>query len=143
MPVWLIWLIAAGGFSGAELLGGDLVLVMLAGGAGAGAAAAALNAPFVLQVLIAALVATLLVFGVRPLAKRRLAAGDGGRFGVERLVGYEAQVLRQVDTRGGRVRIGGQEWSARPFDPADVHAVGTTVKVMHIDGATAVVWDGP
>ena len=95
-----------------------------------------------ISVVVAVLVSSALVFGVRPVAKRQLAAGDGGLFGVDKLVGRDAIVLAQVDVHSGRVRLGGQEWSAKPFDPLDVYAVGDTVRVLHIEGATAVVWGG-
>lgn len=143
MPSWSIWLVVAGVLAGGEALGGDLVLVMLAGGAGAGAITAAVGGPFLLQVIIGSLVAILLVAGVRPLAKRHLGAGHGGSFGIERLVGCDAVVVQTVDRHGGRVRLEGQEWSARSFDPTEVLSVGDTVKVLEINGATAVVWNGP
>ena len=43
----------------------------------------------------------------------------------------------------GRVRIGGEEWSARSYDETDetlVIPVGRTVDVMQIEGATALVY---
>ena len=40
---------------------------------------------------------------------------------------------------GGRVRIGGEEWSARSYLDDDVFAEGQTVDVVQIEGATALV----
>jgi membrane protein implicated in regulation of membrane protease activity len=37
------------------------------------------------------------------------------------------------------VRIGGEEWSARSYLDSEVYAEGTTVDVVRIEGATALV----
>ena len=50
------------------------------------------------------------------------------------------RVTEQVDARDGRVKIGGDVWSARTMDPTQVLEPGTHVTVVEIDGATAVVW---
>ena len=41
---------------------------------------------------------------------------------------------------GGRVRLNGAEWSARVHDPNQNSPAGTRVRVVAIDGATAMVW---
>ena len=142
MSAWLIWLLAAVVLAGAEALSGDLILVMLAGGAAAGGITQGATDSFVAAVVVAAVVATLLMLGVRPYARRRLLAGDGGRFGVDRIVGSEALVLEPVDQYGGRVRVQGAEWSARAATPGDWYAAGTPLHVVDVDGATAVVSHG-
>jgi membrane protein implicated in regulation of membrane protease activity len=48
-------------------------------------------------------------------------------------------VLEQVDGHGGRVKIGGEVWSARSFDTERVLEAGDTARVVRIDGATALV----
>ena len=50
--------------------------------------------------------------------------------------------MREVSEQGGTVRIDGEEWSARPCDPYAParHPRGTTVSVMSIRGATALVY---
>ena len=65
------------------------------------------------------------------------------RFGVDALVGRSAQVVREISSHGGTVRIDGEEWTARPCDPHDpayVIPAGATVSVMAIRGATALVY---
>jgi membrane protein implicated in regulation of membrane protease activity len=140
VPPWLIWLIAAGVLAIAEALSLDLVLIMLAGAALAGAGAAALGAPVALQVGVFAVVAIGLVGVVRPLAKRRLELPSSERTGIDALRGRNAVVVRTVDQHGGRVKLAGEEWSAEAYDPTQVLPVGSTVQVMEIRGATAVVW---
>ena len=140
VPAWLIWLIAAGVLAIAEALSLDLFLIMLAGAALATAGVAALGAPVAVQVGVFAITALGLVAVVRPLAKRRLDLPSSERTGIEALKGRNAVVIRTVDQHGGRVKLAGEEWSAEAYDPTQVLEVGTTVQVMEIRGATAVVW---
>ncbi len=139
MSAWVLWLIAAAVLAGAESLSGDFVLLMLAGGAVGGAGAAAFGAPPVLQAVTAALIAGLLVAFIRPVAKRHVTV-PGHLTGSAALVGREAVALTAVDARGGRVRLNGQEWSARSLGSTPI-LPGTRVHVLRIDGATAVVLD--
>jgi membrane protein implicated in regulation of membrane protease activity len=140
MHAWLIWLIIAAVLAGAEALSLDLVLIMLAGGAVAGSIAAGLGLPPALQILIAAAGSAGLLLVVRPVAKQHLTVRNH-LTGTEALVGKDAIVLSRVDAAGGRVRLNGSEWSARASDHRQVIEAGTTVQVIEIAGATAVVWD--
>jgi membrane protein implicated in regulation of membrane protease activity len=125
---WLIWLIAAGALVVAETLSLGLVLIMFAGGALVAGGAAALG----------------LLMVVRPIARRHLEnTAEISRTGIEALVGRTATVLRTVDAKQGRVKIGGDEWSAQSYDATQVLEVGRTVRVMEINGVTAVVWGEP
>jgi membrane protein implicated in regulation of membrane protease activity len=142
MPPWLIWLIAAGVLAGAEALSANLVLIMLAGGAVGGSVAALIGLPVPLQAIVALLVGLALLMGVRPVARRHLMSHDGYPTNAAALVGKKAVVLQSVDANSGRVRLNGAEWSARSLDGRRVIAVGETVEVVEISGATAVVWDG-
>lgn len=143
MPAWLIWVIAAGVLAGAETLSLDLVLIMCAGGAAGGAITAAAGGGAVLQVIVAIVSAALLLGVVRPVAKRHLVGIGTHQTGSAALVGKQAVVLSAVDAHDGRVRLNGAEWSARSYDRTQSLAVGETVRVMEIDGATAVVWQEP
>jgi len=139
----LIWVIAAGVLAGAETLSLDLVLIMCAGGAAGGAITAAAGGGAVLQVIVAIVSAALLLGLVRPVAKRHLVGIGTHQTGSAALVGKQAVVLSAVDAHDGRVRLNGAEWSARSYDRTQSLAVGETVRVMEIDGATAVVWQEP
>ncbi|MDQ6937135.1 MAG: NfeD family protein [Actinomycetota bacterium] len=142
VDAWLVWLIIAGVLAGAEIVSIDLVLIMLAGGAAAASAAAAMGAPASVQVLVAIVVSTGLLVGVRPVAKRHLTAPSSIDNSAA-LVGRQAVVLEAVSAHGGMVKLNGGQWSARAFDQRQLIAAGATVTVMEINGATAVVWDGP
>jgi membrane protein implicated in regulation of membrane protease activity len=61
------------------------------------------------------------------------------RSGTAALVGTRAVVLERVDADHGQVKIGGEVWTARPYDEDDVFEPGARVDVMKIDGATALV----
>jgi membrane protein implicated in regulation of membrane protease activity len=140
MQAWLVWLIIAALLAGAEAISLDLVLVMLAGGALAGSITAAVGLPPAVQVAVAIVGAAALLGAVRPVAKRHLTSREHP-MGTDALVGKEAIVLTRVDATGGRVRLNGSEWSARSSDHKQVIEAGTTVQVIEISGATAVVWD--
>lgn len=135
----LWWVIAALVLIGAELLSLDLILLMLAGGAFAAAIDAALGGSTMAQVAVAAIVSLLLLVFVRPLALRHLQVPRHTRTGVEALVGTRGFVLERVDGRDGRVKLGGEVWSARTTGDSVVYEPGLTVHVVRIDGATAVV----
>ena len=62
------------------------------------------------------------------------------RTGTAALEGAKAVVLQRVDGMGGRVRIGGEEWSARSYVQDEVFDPGTQVEVAQIEGATALVY---
>jgi membrane protein implicated in regulation of membrane protease activity len=141
MQAWLIWLILAAVLAGAEALSLDLVLIMCAGGAAAGGIGAAAGLPPAAQVAIAVAGALALLLFVRPVAKRHLTGSGTTRTGIEALIGTQAIVTSKVDARDGRVRLGGSEWSARAYDETQVIPVGSSVQVIQISGATAVVWD--
>lgn len=123
---------------GVEALTLDLVFASLALGAVVGAIVAALGAPVLAQVIAAVIAAMLTLFVLRPIGMRMLKSG-GAATNVDALIGAAALVTERVDARGGRVKIGGEIWSARSArDDANFQA-GTDVVVRSIDGATAVV----
>lgn len=139
MPVAVIWLIAAVVLGIMEVLSLDLVLIMLAAGALAGAGAAALGAPFFVQAGVAAGVALLGIFAVRPIALRHLKSTPKSLTGIDALIGQKVTVLEEVTAQGGRVKLNGEIWSARleeAWDPLPVQSQGTVVEIR---GATAII----
>ena len=141
MPASLIWLISALGLAGAEVLTGDMFLLMLSGGALAAAGSSwLLGAPVWVDGAVFLVVSLLLLLLVRPAIRRRLTAGQGLPEPVKALEGKPALVLDQVSRHHGQVKLDGEVWSARAFNSGDSYETGDRVTVMHIDGATAVVW---
>lgn len=139
----LAWLALALVLGAVEVATLDFVFVMLAGGALAGSLAAAFGAPFAVSAVVAVLSALLLLVLVRPLLARRLRAGSPTLTGTAALVGRDAVVLETVGEHGGRVRLAGEVWSARTADRATTVLPGRTVRVVSIEGATAVVASAP
>ncbi|MCP3769461.1 MULTISPECIES: NfeD family protein [Streptomyces] len=140
MEPWLIWLIVAAVLAAAEIFTLTAALGLLSAAAlvTAGCAALGLSPPF--QFLVFAVVATVTVLFVRPLAVRHVLQPPGARFGVEALVGRAAYVVSEVSGLGGRVRIDGEEWTARAYDETLVIPPGKTVDVIEISGTTAFVY---
>jgi membrane protein implicated in regulation of membrane protease activity len=138
---WAAWVGLAVLLGVIEVTTLDLLFLMLAGGALAGAGSAALGAPFVLQVVIALVTAVAMLGVVRPVALRHLQTPSVSRTGVAALVGAKGVVLERVDAHSGLIKLAGETWSARSFDPHTAIEPGTAVDVMQIDGATAVVYE--
>lgn len=137
----LIWLIVALGLAGAEVLTGDLFLLMLGGGALAAAGSSWLfpALPIWANGIVFLVVSVLLLVGVRPALRRHLASGKGLADPMKELEGKSALVLDKVARHEGQVKLDGQVWTARPLNENDVYQPGDHVTVVHIDGATAVV----
>ena len=142
MDPWLLWLIAAGLFAAGEIVSLDLVLLMFAGGAVAGMTVALLGGATVLQMVAFIALSGVLLALVRPIATKHLTQRTPLQLdGVDNLIGRTAKVTREIDFDGGRIRIGADEWSARTQHSGESFAVGDVVRILQVDGATAVVGD--
>ena len=138
--MWESWLALAVVFGVLELVSLDLFLVMLAGGAVVGAATAAVGGPIPLQIVLAMITAVGLLGVIRPSVVRRLHSGPDLKIGADALIGKRATVLHElVHGTPGRVKIGGEEWTAEPYDEDDRIEAGEVVDVVQIKGATAYV----
>lgn len=141
MPGWVIWAIAALALAVGEVFTPGLFFLGPVALAALPALVVALiggGAVLQLIVFIAGAAASLLL--VRPIAKAHLRMPAELRTGTAALSGARAVVLQRVDADGGRVRIGGEEWSARAFMDGDVYEPGDRVEVVKIEGATALVY---
>jgi membrane protein implicated in regulation of membrane protease activity len=140
MPDWVIWVIVAAVLAAGEVLAsftfilGPIAIAALVPAivAGVGGPAEAQLAAF-----IVASVASLLL--IRPIARRHLRTPARIRTGTAALIGSRALVVDRVDSDSGQVKIGGEVWSARPYDEDDVYEPGARVEVVQIEGATALV----
>ncbi|MGW7530502.1 NfeD family protein [Streptomyces sp. NPDC054783] len=140
IDAWVWWLV------GAAALGIPLVVTampefgMLAVGAIAAAVAAGLGLGAVIQVLVFVVVSVALIAVVRPIAARHGRQLPQLATGVDALKGRQAVVLERVDGfGGGRIKLGGEIWSARALDTDRAYEVGQEVDVVDIEGATAIV----
>jgi membrane protein implicated in regulation of membrane protease activity len=139
---WLLWLIAAGLFAAGELASVDFVLLMFAGGAVGGMLVALAGGAVALQFLAFVAISLAMLAVVRPIAKRHLTQGQPEQLdGVQVVVGKTARVTRAVDRHSGRIKLGADEWSARSQHEGEAFAIGATVRILQVEGATAVVGD--
>ena len=142
MPAWLIWAILAVVLAVGETATPGLFFlgpVALAAVAAGIVALADVGAALQLIVFIAVSIASVLF--LRPLARHHLHMPAALRTGTAALEGTKALVLERVDANGGRVRIGGEEWSARAYLDDGIYEPGARVEVVKIEGATALVFE--
>jgi membrane protein implicated in regulation of membrane protease activity len=137
---WVVWAVVAAALGIGELLTpGLFFLGPVALAAVAAAITAALGAGSVAAAIVFLVCAVLSLAVLRPLARAHLHVPAISRTGTAALVGRRGVVTRKVDGHGGRVRIGGEEWTARAYVDGEEIAEGTSVDVVEIQGATALV----
>jgi membrane protein implicated in regulation of membrane protease activity len=138
--LWETWLMIAVALGVLELISTDLILIMLAGGALVGMVVALFGVPVALQIVLALVTAVGLLAVIRPSMVHRLHAGPTLRTGADALIGERGFVLEPLShSTPGRVKIGGDVWTAKPYDEDDQIEAGATVDVVSIKGATAYV----
>lgn len=140
MTAWLLWLVLGAALGVAEILTLTLYLGLIAVGAVAAAVVASVGAPALVQAVVFAVVSGGLVVAIRPVARRHGTATPQIRTGAAALVGRTAIVVQPVAAGQGQVKIGGEVWSARPYDGRQAIPVGAVVDVLEIEGATALVY---
>jgi membrane protein implicated in regulation of membrane protease activity len=140
MEAWVVWLIVAGILGVAEVLTLTLALGLIALAALAAGFVGVIGLPLPVQIVAFAVSAGAGVGFVRPIALRHIRQPPPLRSGTAALVGREAIALTEVTRHDGRVKIGGEEWTARPYDPDVVIPRGAFVDVLAIEGATALVY---
>lgn len=139
MPAWVAWAVAAVALAAGEAATAALVLGPIALAAAVAAIVAAAGGGVVLQAAAFVLGSVAALGILRPIATRHMKVPPHVRTGAAALIGSSATVLEQVDRDGGRVKIGGEVWSARCYDEDEVIEPGAHVEVLKIDGATALV----
>jgi membrane protein implicated in regulation of membrane protease activity len=141
MAGWVIWAIVAVGLAVGEILTPGMFFlgpVALAAVLAAAVAAAGAGLGVELVVFIAAAIASLAF--LRPIARAHLRMPAQLRTGTAALVGARGIAVERIDAHGGRVKIGGEVWTARAFDEAQVIEPGEKVDIVKIEGATALVY---
>ncbi|WP_194837993.1 NfeD family protein [Nocardia sp. XZ_19_369] len=140
----IIWLVAGILLAAAEMLTGDLTLIMLGTAAlGTAGVSAIAGTSLVVDAVVFGVLTLVLFLGVRPILRRRFGTPPPTPTNVDALQGKSALVLEEVAAHAGQVKLGGEVWTARPMDESEVYEPGTKVYVMRIEGATAIVWKGP
>jgi membrane protein implicated in regulation of membrane protease activity len=141
MPAWLIWAIVSVLLAIGEIFTpGLFFLGPIALAALAATVTAAVGGPIWLQIVVFGAGSFAAVGLLRPIAKAHVKMPRAIRTGAAALEGTKAVVLQPVNSHGGRVKIGGEEWSARSYVPDEEFDVGAEVEVAQIQGATALVY---
>lgn len=139
--LWVGWGLLAAALATLELLTLDLTLLMLASGAVAGGITA-LIVPGLwwLQVLVAVVVAFLTLFVLRPTLLEKVRNAPGYRSSTDSLMGSTGEATAEVTGISGEVKVEGQLWSARAFDPDMTIEPGQAIEVYDRDGVTLLVY---
>jgi membrane protein implicated in regulation of membrane protease activity len=140
MVAWIVWLIVAAVLGVAELATTTFALGIIAIAALVASAVGAVHLGLPFQLLAFIIAAAAGLGFVLPIARRHIRQPPLLKTGPAALVGRSAQVLEEVTGHSGRVRIGGDVWSARSYDETLVIPAGSAVDVMQIEGATALVY---
>ncbi|GAA1451286.1 NfeD family protein [Mycobacterium cookii] len=138
--LWETWLALSIALGVAEMFSLDLILAMLAAGAVIGMVAALVGLPFVAQILAALVASVAMLAFVRPAFVKKLHGGPELSLGHGKLVGTRGMVTEEITGLApGRIKVGGEIWTALPYDENLRIAPGETVEILQIKGATAYV----
>jgi membrane protein implicated in regulation of membrane protease activity len=138
--LWETWLGLSVVLGVAEMFSLDLILAMLAAGAVIGMIAAIIGLPVFVQILAALAASIAMLAFVRPAFVKRLHSGPELALGHGKLVGTRGLVTQEITGLDpGRIRVGGEIWTALPYDEHLRIAPGETVEILQIKGATAYV----
>ena len=141
---WPIWLGLAMLLGVLELFSLDLILLMLAAGALAGMGVSLIPGVGLPVEILAAVATSLAMLAfVRPTFVKRLHGGPDLKQGFDALIGEEGFTVAEITAQGGQVKVGGEIWTARPYDDTAVIPVGAKIRVFEIRGATAYVDEIP
>jgi membrane protein implicated in regulation of membrane protease activity len=139
---WIIWLAVILIFVILEVITIDFTSLMLAVGSLGGLIASLFRAPFWLQIVIAAVIALLLLFTVRPPLKRALQrGGDRTKSNVDALLGLKGVVTVDFNGKPNTVKLSnGETWTVKREAVTQPELTeGDHVVVTAIDGSTAIV----
>jgi membrane protein implicated in regulation of membrane protease activity len=140
----LVWVAVAILLAIAELASLDLILLMLAIGALVGALTAIVGGPVVLQAILAVIASVGTLGFLRPQLVKRLHSGPELRLGHDKLVGQRAMVTKKITgLASGQIELGGETWTAAPYDDSLTILPGQNVEILQIRGATAYVHPVP
>lgn len=134
------WLIASAVFLLIEIMTLGLTSIWFAGGAVIAAIAALFGASFLVQMLLFVVVTCLLFALTRPVAKKYLN-NKVQKTNTDALIGQRGivkETINNMESRG-RVKLNGQDWTARSFVAGEIIPVGSQVTVREIRGVKLIV----
>lgn len=139
--LWAGWGFLAMALAAAELLTLDLTLLMLAAGALTGGIVALVFPGLVwLQITVALLTAVATLFLLRPTLLAKVRASKGYRSSLDSIVGSKGRATAMITGHSGEVKVEGQVWEARSFDPSITIEEGEEIEVFSLEGVTLSVY---
>ncbi|GAA4907172.1 hypothetical protein GCM10025789_28350 [Tessaracoccus lubricantis] len=139
--LWAGWGLLAMALAAAELLTLDLTLLMLAAGALTGGVVALVLPGLVwLQITVALITAVATLFLLRPTLLAKVRASKGYRSSLDSIVGSKGRATAMITGHSGEVKVEGQVWEARSFDPTITIEEGEEIEVFSLDGVTLSVY---
>ncbi|HMH59308.1 MAG TPA: NfeD family protein [Galbitalea sp.] len=139
---WIFWLVLILIFVILEVVTIDFTSLMLAVGSVGGLILGLFQLPIWLQVVVAAVIALLLLFTVRPPLKRALGRGsDHARTLVDALMGMKGVITVDFNGKPNIVKLAnGETWTAQRAQTTEPELKeGDHVVVTAINGSTAIV----
>lgn len=135
----IIWLVIAAILIVSEIVSLGLTTIWFAGGAIVAAVLAHFGAHWLIQILVFAVVSSVLLVLTRPIAQKHLMK-DMEKTNIDGLLGAEGLVTETIDNNKaeGVVFLEGKEWTARSVN-GDVIDMDSKVKVESISGVKLMV----
>jgi membrane protein implicated in regulation of membrane protease activity len=134
----MVWLVAGAVLLLVEFWTANLLFASLGVAALAAGIAGYAGGDLLVTSITFAVASLITVVLLRPIGLRAMHRTDQpSATNVDALVGAEARVLEAVTPESGRIKLRGEEWSAQT--ESDTVAIGDTVVVVQIRGATAIV----
>jgi len=142
LQTWLVWAVAGFALVIAEMVTGTFYLLVIGIGAFAGAVAASLEAGFVIQALVAGVVAVVGAWIVHSWHARQPATPQGSNF-LDRGQPVVLEGWANETANIARVKYRGSTWEARLAQPGERPTPGTTLYIEGQDGNTLLVAAAP
>ena len=139
---WVIWAGLIVVFVAVAMMTAEIEFMLLALGALGGLIADLFGAPWWLGTVIAAVIAVLGTFLLRPRMLNLLRrSSDPTKSNIDAIIGTTGHVLISVTETAGQVKLAnGETWSARvPEGTGVVLQPGLGVRVLAVDGASVVI----
>ncbi|MFC4244731.1 NfeD family protein [Gryllotalpicola reticulitermitis] len=139
---WVIWAGLIVVFVAVAMMTAEIEFMLLALGSLGGLVAELLGAPWWLATVIAAIIAVLGTFLLRPRFLNLLRrSSDPTKSNIDAIIGSTGHVLIPVTETSGQVKLGnGETWSARvPEGIQMVLQPGAGVRVLAVDGASVII----
>lgn len=139
-PIVWIWLGVLVIFVVCELITPSLTTIWFAGGAFVAFVMALCKLPLFAQIAAFFVVSLILLFFTRPVFTKIFKIGSA-KTNVEGLIGRRAKVVSEIDNnrQEGCAVVGGQEWTARAEDDAEVIPEDSIVEIVGISGVKLIV----